>query len=58
MFKALSLVMNGIPGHVEYLQQHAFDQMMAKNGALGDGPPFVGQPNAAVFGDPQQAILG
>src|SRR5208337_639916 len=62
MLQALCLIVNFKPSHAEYLEEHALDQVMAKNGFFRDLPSFGSQLNAAFFqGDqtvPSQPLEG
>ena len=49
MLQALGFLVNVNPFHAENLEEHALDQVMAKNGSLGDLASFGGQLNAALL---------
>src|SRR2546421_8496 len=57
MLQPFSLIVNFIPGHVEYLGEHAFDQVVAKDRPLSDSPPVRRQLYLAVFTYPHQAVF-
>src|SRR5271165_84796 len=57
VLKPLGFVMDFVPLHAENLGQHAFDEVVADDGAFGDFAALRREPNVTVAPDRYKAIL-